>query len=270
MLKSKPKLYGFLVATLIVCSCQKNETETSEQLTAEAQKTFNYLTKVENYSPDLLKVDYKTKSFIYDNDAALAFGIEKNVPPKIKGNDSAQRNQWMGNSGVLYVNSRNITYYLENNFPNQYSNAFAWAAYHWSRVSPNINFRRTNNRNTARVLVSSYYNASDRAWARAQLPRRDGYTGTWVSINTANALNTTNETTKMTLMIHELGHILGFEHSDQTRGNLIPGTYGPSYHASNNCGSIMKSSVYNCNWRSGSTATGWTRDDRTSIRWAYK
>ena len=93
--------------------------------------------------------------------------------------------------------------------------------------------------------------------------------GSWVKINTARALATTNETTKMTLMIHELGHILGFEHSNQTRGQLIPGTNGASYHENNTCESIMRSSVYNCNWQSGSSVAGWSRDDKIAINWAY-
>lgn len=265
MLKSKIKLCLYLTVVFIMNSCSNEETETlTQKLTPEAQKTFDYLVQTEDYNPDLLKVDYNTKSFIYDNDASLAFGIEKNIKNQLAG-----KNQWIGNSRILYENSRNITYYYEHNFPSQYAYAFSWATYHWSRVSPNINFRQTSNRNSARVLIGSYYDANDSAWARAELPKRDGYTGSWVKINLARALTTNNETTKMTLMIHELGHILGFEHSNQTRGVLIPGTNGASYHENNTCGSIMRSSIYNCNWQSGSAVAGWSRDDKTAINWAY-
>ncbi|MDC1162468.1 M57 family metalloprotease [Tenacibaculum sp.] len=274
MFKTKIKVGYLLVAGLMLASCQSEETNsTDRQLSVEAQKTFDYLTQVEGYSPDLLEADYDTKSFLYDGDAAITFNLKsnidqyENVNKKIEG--TSKKNQWIGNSGVLYVNSRNITYYYEGSFPNEYKNALGWAAYHWSRANTNINFRRVTRRSDAHLFLSSYSDRGDRAWARAQLPRRDGKTGTWLSINRANAFNTSNNTTRMTLMIHELGHTLGFEHSDQTRGVRIPGTQGANYHARENCGSVMKSSVYNCNWKSGSTRAGWTRDDWTSIHWAY-
>ena len=71
-------------------------------------------------------------------------------------------------------------------------------------------------------------------------------------------------------MLHELGHTLGFQHSDQNLGIRIPGTRDIRYHDANDCGSIMKSSVYNCNWRFGSSRAAWTPDDWTSIGWAYR
>ncbi len=277
MLKHKFTFSSFLVVSLlcfISISCQKEDDAFTEQeLPPGAQKTFEYLTEVEGYNPDFLEVDFSTESFIFNNDIAISFDTKANIDkytPNIEKEDS-EKNQWIGSSGVSYENSRRITYYYENNFPDEYKNAFSWAAYHWSRVSPNINFNRTTNRNTAHVLVSSYYDSGDSAWARAQLPRRDGYTGTWVALNRATALPTNpSETTKMTLMIHELGHTLGFHHSDQNLGIPIPGTRDYRYHQRENCGSIMKSSVYNCNWVSGSSRAAWTSDDWTSIHWAYR
>ncbi len=275
-----------LLATPLLClaliGCQNEELSTGgPDIPEEALETFNYLVEFEGYSPDKFTVDQTTKSLIYNQDIAIDFNTRANMlnaEQEAQDDEIVSKNQWMGSSGVLYSNSRNITYYFEQgnpnrdfDFPDEYKSAFGWAAYHWSRVSPNINFRRVYSRRDAQISLSGWTDRNDRAWARAQLPKRDGNVGAWVAVNRANALPTNpSETTKMTLMIHELGHSLGFQHSDQNFGNRIPGTRDYRYHAANNCGSIMKSSVYNCSWRSGSSSSAWTSDDWTSIHWAYR
>jgi hypothetical protein len=58
--------------------------------------------------------------------------------------------------------------------------------------------------------------------AQAYLPYWDGSVGNEVDINTYyNYLSSSYKTFALT---HELGHSIGFTHTDGTYGNLIPGT----------------------------------------------
>ena len=74
---------------------------------------------------------------------------------------------------------------------------------------------------------------------------------------------------KMALLMHELGHNLGFLHSDQTAGYNIPGTADAAWHSRNTCGSIMRSSVFTCGWRT-SGRSAWSTSDWRAVGWDYK
>ena len=176
-----------LLATPFLClallSCQNEELSTgASELPQEAQETVDYLVEYEGYDSNLFKFDPKTNSLIYNGDYAIAADTKANMDrtdQEARENGIVSKNQWMGNSRVAYSNSRNIKYYFVTgdvanpnyNFPREYYSAFSWAAYHWSRVSPNINFRRVYNQRDANVIVAGYSDSRDVAWARAQLPR---------------------------------------------------------------------------------------------------
>ncbi len=276
MLQHKFKFKLFLATILLCVSCQKEELNSEDleqqkqELTKEAKATLEYLTE-KGFNIYDLTPNFERKTFVYQGDIDIPFDLKFNIDESnLDEEDSQLKNQWFfGGSGVYYSNSRDITYYVENNFPNYLVNSLGWATYHWSRVSPNINYRRTYNRNSADILVGAYYNSNDGAWARAAIPSGNGNVGSWVSVNTAQPLNTASPETTMTLLIHEFGHNLGYYHSDSNDGGRIPGTRDATYHRNNNCGSIMKSSVFVCGWRVSATPR-WTYDDRIAIDWAYE
>ncbi|PKV51867.1 hypothetical protein ATE84_3967 [Aquimarina sp. MAR_2010_214] len=272
MLTHKFKLSIFLTTILLCASCQNDGldqedlNQEEQSLSKEATATLDYLIE-KGYSKEDLIPNFKDEAFIHD-DYVIPFALKGNMDKNPSKKGSVQeKNQWnyVGN-GVYYSNSRNVSYYVERNYPRDLEYVLSWAAYHWSRSSANINIRRTYTRSSADILVGSWYNSNEVAWARALLPDGRGNVGAWMRVNTAKS-HPGDEST-MALLIHELGHNLGYLHSDQNDGGQIPGTNGPSYHQRNNCGSVMKSSVYTCNWRFSSTP-GWSRDDRTAITWAY-
>ncbi|WP_298779385.1 M57 family metalloprotease [uncultured Polaribacter sp.] len=268
----KIKLITLVLLCTFIQSCNHEDSSLIEEvkLTDEAQKTFNYLVEVENYDPNSLKVDYDTNSFFYEDDIAISFGVEEYQEERqasIKGsNNESARNRWFGGT-VYYSNSRNITYYVNSNFPSNYNSALYYAIRHWNAASRNINFTKVNNSKQADIVIGGYYNSRDNAWARAEIPTGNGNVGSWLSVN-SNYGNSANLNTKMVLLIHELGHNLGFEHSDSTRGDYISSTGGATYHTNNTCASIMRSSMYVCDWRTD--YSGWSLADRRAIHNTYK
>ncbi|WP_106792812.1 hypothetical protein [Aquimarina sp. Aq78] len=272
MLTHKFKLSIFLTTILLCVSCQNDGLDQEDlnqeerPLSKEATATLDYLIE-RGFSKEDLIPNFKDEAFM-QGDMMIPFALKSNRdanPPK-KGSIQEKNRWFFGGVGVYYSNSRDIRYYVENNYPRNLEYALSWAAWHWSVSSRNINISRTYNRSSADILVGSWYNSNEGAWARALLPDGRGNVGSWMRVNTAKP-HPGDEST-MALLIHELGHNIGYHHSDQTYGGHIPGTNGVAYHQSNNCGSVMKSSIYTCNWRFSSTP-GWSRDDRTAITWAY-
>lgn len=72
------------------------------------------------------------------------------------------------------------------------------------------------------IIVKTLYDASTSMVAQAYLPYYDGTVGNEVDINTY--YGTLSSSYKIFALTHELGHTIGFTHTDGTYGNLIPGT----------------------------------------------
>ncbi len=269
MLKHKLK---FLLVSLSVISisCQKdNLDENTQELPANAVETLNYLTETLGYNKSDFVVNLESEEF-FQGDMGISFNYASNIKKSDQTNNSdgvVAKNQWM-NVYTSYSNTKNIYYYMESDFPQNYRTPFAWAAWHWTAISTNIGMRRTYTKSQADIVLSTFNDSTTGAFARAGGPTGNGNVGTYVNINTAKNHSSTSSADKMALMIHELGHTLGFHHSDVNLGMHIPGTNNTTYHTNNNCGSIMKSSIYTCGWTL-STNAQWTNDDKIAIEWAY-
>jgi hypothetical protein len=87
------------------------------------------------------------------------------------------------------------------------------------------------------ILINAYYDNTTSTVAYAYMPDWSGGAGFSMSINTA--FNYLNSAQKIFAMVHELGHNIGFTHTDGSYGTLVPGT--PSTDAQ----SVMNSFVGN-------------------------
>ncbi|MEW7277537.1 M57 family metalloprotease [Aquimarina sp. 2201CG1-2-11] len=257
-----------VISIMTLISCEKESLNDEPfGLPDNAQETLDYLTEILGYDENDIQTDIDSEEF-FVGDMGISFNYVQNRSlARTSSNGLEAKNQWIGQD-VSHSHSRDITYFMEADFPQAYRSPFSWAAWHWSSVSANISIRSTNTRANADVILSTFNDNNTGAFARAGGPSGNGNVGNYLNINVAKNHNNTSDADKMALMLHELGHTLGFHHSDVTSGTHIPGTNNAAYHASNDCGSIMKSSVYTCGWTLSATAR-WTADDRTAITWAY-
>ncbi|HAS43948.1 MAG TPA: hypothetical protein DCS93_25955 [Microscillaceae bacterium] len=263
---SKIKIAFFIITSFLFGSCKKSDVNPSQQvkaLSTEAKATLEYLVSL-GYQAEALKPNAELQGFMA-GDVVYPYVLATNLEKQPLGPTS--ENQWQ-NRAVSYANSRAVTYYIDPGFPSAYVGALAWAAYYWSISSPNIRINRTYNRSSADIICNTYYDPNTGGWAYALFPTGSGNVGNNIRINTAKPHDQSQEG-KMVLMMHEIGHTLGFRHSDQGGGILIPGTQGIAYHQSRNCGSLMKSSVFVCGWAYNGVKR-WTNDDRIMIDWAYR
>jgi hypothetical protein len=267
------KLNVFLAVIIsgLMLSCQNESVEvdiqesTSKELSKSALSTLKFL-KEKGYDGNKLKPSFELNGFIYD-DYVFPFDYYENF---LEISSQAQgKNQYSGRP-VSYEESNNMSYYVESNFPEYYVNALEWARYYWSISSPNIEIRRTFNRNEADIICSSYLDRNDGAYARASLPLKGRKVGNFLRVNNRFVKADSSSRFKLALMIHELGHTLGYEHSDQNVGvYTIPNTEDPTFHTNNGCGSVMRSGIFVCNWDYNNVKS-WSQSDINAIEWGFR
>jgi hypothetical protein len=255
----------------LMLSCQNesvdiNETEsTQKELSKSALSTLKFL-KEKGYVEKELKPNFEMNGFVH-GDMVFPFEMYDNLQ-KNKVNQQS-KNQYSG-FRVVYGETNNMSYFIDSSFPSYYVAALDWAKYYWSISSPNIEIRRTFNRSEADIICSSYFDANDGAFARAAFPPGDGRVGNFLRINNRFGEFANTQRDKLVLMMHELGHNLGYEHSDQNVGVFtIPNTQTPAFHQSNACGSIMRSLISICAW-DYNNVKNWSESDRNAIEWGFR
>lgn len=238
----------------LMFSCQEDDSTLAElQKEPLDAKMVELLSKKGFDAKDIYVEDgfyyVKGVDMVFDKKMAENFNIEQ----------PAEEQRWNG-GWMYYSYTRDVKIYKDASFPNHlYGGPLYYAAKHWSNISPNINISFTNIRSQADIVVSGYYNSNATAWAYAAFPHGNGNVGSWMWINTYHRHNQSYGD-KVGLMVHELGHNLGYWHTNQPGAYHIPGTPYTDYN------SIMHPNIPS-GWQYNIAA--WTSGDREMIRWAY-
>jgi hypothetical protein len=111
--------------------------------------------------------------------------------------------------------------------PTDWHNATVAAINQWNALSNKLEFYINNvvikGNNTSHIRITMYIdpdpNSTTVAYAEVST---GGPPGNYVRINTQ--YNNLPADLKMYAIVHELGHTIGYRHTDQTDGSLIPGT----------------------------------------------
>jgi hypothetical protein len=256
-----------LITLATIISCQKEEVEVISPITIEvqneippkeAQGTFEYL-KTLGYNDNEIKACNKEAGFLV-NDMIFPYELYDNL----KNNSLLNRNQWHG-SNVTHANSNSVTYYIDSTFPQDYKNELRWSFYYWNKTSPNINCSETTVRANADIICAGAF-LNGLSNAVASLPNGNGNVGRKITSNKSNPMN--DGGSRLVVYMHEIGHVLGYNHSDQNGGIKIPNTGDATYHANNACGSLMRSGVSQCSWAFDGVVR-WSQYDQTAINTYY-
>ncbi|ELR68642.1 hypothetical protein C900_00186 [Fulvivirga imtechensis AK7] len=257
-MNQKSKLFSklcLLAGIVVLSSCQEEDVPLAEAQPQNLDaKMVELITKDGYETKDIYVKDgfYRVKGvdIVYDKDMA------KNISEA----ESIEEQRWHGVQ-TYYSYTRDVRIYKDPSFPDYlYGGPLYYAARHWSNISPNINITITSSRSNADIVVSGYYDSGEYGWAVASLPTGNGNVGPWMWINTYQPHNQSYGD-KVALMVHELGHTLGYRHTDQGGGYHIPGTPSSDRY------SVMNSGVPNGLWQYNSA--GWSYGDRAAINWAY-
>jgi hypothetical protein len=275
--------FSLFAVILLTQSCKKADVHKEEPtVSAERIETLRSSVAASTGAP-LTAVQYNAanKSFIVASDAMISledalkrFPETADVKPSSSGSD-----QRVYTYTVSRTNASNIAFYVDGTVPAAWVSALDQAIANWNSTNSLVFMNRvtsgttttttggngngkgkkggttttTTTTPTYNVLVTTTYDANTSMIAQAYYPEYTGTAGKQVTINTYyNSLSTAQ---KIFAMTHELGHTIGLTHTDQTYGNLIPGT--PEVDAN----SVMNSFVLS--W------VGFTPYDITAVTTVY-
>lgn len=236
---------GVLALTLF--SCSKDDVNISDPGTEDH---IRFLEKTGFNRNDIV---YDKGTFIIEDDILIAKDEVEAYIALESTPDQGRVEHYRGYYLVSDAYVTNIKFFISSSVPSAWATAVRGAIQQWNAVNGTKLFlsevSSSSSANT--VINTAYENAS---WvARAYLPSSNRRPGHTLTINTR--YNSLDSGRKLFTMVHEMGHIFGFYHTNQTQGVFIQGT------PSSDPNSVMNSFVLPWN--------GFTNGDITAVRIIY-
>jgi hypothetical protein len=245
---SRFKTFSFLTLFtigILAQSCKKSDLKPEETVSQEElQQLKTFVASTTSFPLTSVEYNSTKKYFIAGKDILIGLSDART---RLKNTEISAPTVNGGNQRVyMYTatptNAANISIYADNTVPADWISALDLAIANWNSTNSHVVMKRvtaiTTTTTTGRgkkktttttttppaynILVTTLYDASTSMVAQAFLPYSNGTVGNEVDINTYyNYLSSSYKTFTLT---HELGHSIGFTHTDGTYGNLIPGT----------------------------------------------
>lgn len=280
----KAKISGFktyacltlFTLTILAQSCKKSDLQQEETISQEEIQQLKSFVASTTGSP-LTSVEYNSTKRVFVAGKDILVNLS-DARTRLKNTEISAPTVNGGNQRVyMYTvtptNVANISIYADNSVPAEWITALDQAIANWNSTNSHVVMKRVTATTTTttkgkgrkktttttttlpyyNILVNTLYNSSTSMVAEAFLPYSNGTVGNEVHINTYyNYLSSSYKTFTLT---HELGHSIGFTHTDGTYGNLIQGT------PETDPNSVMNSIVLPWN--------GYTNYDLTAVNTIY-
>jgi hypothetical protein len=237
-------LLAFLIFSFIISSCRKENqvpksppAQTDDIATLRAFLSENTGTKI-----DKITFNDTKQEFTIDGDVIMSLKdasahYAKAVASEAGGRITQRRYDFIMNTTA----ARSVTIFADASvIPAAWETAIDQAINNWNSTDCLVKLSRAGSAAGASIVFSSYYDSNTSTIAFASFPDASGNPGPTVSIN--QYYNTLTASQKQFTITHELGHCLGFMHTNQFNGVLIPET--PDAQDPN---SVMNAVVLNWN-----------------------
>lgn len=228
----------------------KKETKNDEDIDFYKQKI------AESFGIEVSAIFYDRKShdFIIDNDGSISLEDAKLRFPKYSETASATSSvtQRSHNYKVSLSKIGSIKIYCDPTVPTAWRDAVLKSMTIWNDSGSAVNMLLSSTATGATTTVTTTY-ATTNVIASASYPDYFGGPGRKLIINTY--YNYLSDSQKLSTITHELGHIIGLTHTNESYGTLIPGT--PTSDST----SIMNST--------GLSITTLSPNDLTAVRTLY-
>jgi predicted Zn-dependent protease len=234
-----------LLTVIVFASCKKSDIAKEETVSSEELQQLKTFVSSSTGLP-IRSVEYNSskKYFVAANDIviSLANARQRLANTEISPGSVGGTGQRVYTYTVTQTNAANISIYADNTVTADWLTALDQAIANWNSTNSHVYMKRvtattittttgkgkkkTTTTTTVppayNIIVKTLYDASTSMVAQAYLPYSDGTAGNEVDINTYySSLSSSYKTFALT---HEVGHTIGFTHTDGTYGNLIPGT----------------------------------------------
>lgn len=207
--------------------------ETSEEVTPDAitannlQQHVQFLAETTGVSTDAITYDETADLFFADGDMAITrTAIEEYLTGTDRTTTTTGRTEKTEQTRYTYLVNNSyvstVKCYISEEVPTAWQAALRSALTQWDKIQgTRIHFTEVASSEEANIYVSTYYEDTDKV-AYAYLPFANGTPGSAIMINTK--YNGLIAATKLYTMVHELGHTVGFQHTDSAEDTHISST----------------------------------------------
>jgi len=239
---ARPFLALFLFS-LFVISCRKDNQvpKTSQPQTDEIATLRTFLSENTGTKIDKVTFDDKKKEFTIDGDVIMSLKDASAHYAKAVANDAGGRITQRRYDFIMNATAAaSVSIYADGNVPAEWQTAIDQAINNWNGTDCLVKLSRAGSAAGARIIFGIYTDPNTSTIAYASFPDAAGNPGPTVNINLY--YSTLSASQKQFAITHELGHCLGFMHTNQFNGVLIPET--PDAADPN---SVMNATVLNWN-----------------------
>ena len=235
-------LFALFLFSFFVISCRKDNQvpKTSLPQTDDIATLRTFLSENTGATIDKITFDDTKKEFTIDGDVIMSLKDASAHYAKAVANDAGGRTTQRRYDFIMNATvATSVTIYAGPTVPAAWQTAIDQAINNWNSTDCLVKLSRiTTGPFGARILFSSYTDASSSTIAFASFPNVAGDCGPTVDINLHHS--TLSASQKQFAITHELGHCLGFMHTNQSNGVLIPETPNAS-----DPNSVMNATVLN-------------------------
>lgn len=237
----KSWILGMVLVGGVFVACQK-EDAAKPDTALTYQKEIDYLVETFGFKKEEIKVS--DSLLIAQGDIAFSLnGFWEKYKQPVSSDSIVQDRYHYRTPNLVSVQQspRTILLNIFSQVPNTWKTALLNGAKEWNKLNLNIRFNAQISNVTVpgAVNVISYYDANNGSVAYTGIPQPNGDPGPYLYINTA--YNNMSSSRKKRVMAHELGHAVGFLHTDLYEGGYwvweVPCSYSedPSSVMRQNC-----------------------------------
>lgn len=210
-------LFGILFLTL---SCSREDEVVSERLSKEQYEDHVQFLVRSGFDRD--HIVYEKGTFIIEDDILISKEDVEGYMALDRSPDQGRTEHYRGTYLVSDSYVTNIKFFISTSVTSSWAAAIRQGIEQWNNVNGTKLFlSEVSSSSQANTVINTGYSSSN--WvARAYLPSWRGRPGHTLTINTR--YNSLDSGRKLFTMVHEMGHIFGFYHTDQTQGVFIQGT----------------------------------------------